>query len=112
MVDAVNDAIAHRLQFSILGTHIAPSIDDLMFVFGGKGAEALKTSNSQILEANAQAVADSVTGALSDPGFATSIQRATATNNKAGIKITPTLHDLIQRAGGQDKFNEFWGPKI
>lgn len=111
-VDALNDAISHRLGFTVLGQHIAPSINDLMFVFGGKGAEALKATNSARLEGDAQAVANSVTGALSDPGFATSIQRATAGRNKLGIKVTPTLHDLIQTAGGQDKFNEFWGPKI
>lgn len=102
-IDVVNDAIKNRLGFTILGQHIAPSLNDLMFAFGGKGAEALKSTSSELVGAGVTHVVQSGTDALSEPGFAASIQR---------INGNKSLHKLIDQAGGIENYNAFWGQKI
>ena len=68
-LDSVNDAISQRLGVTVLGQHIAPSLDDLMFLFGGKGAEALKTSGSTIIGQQVDKVIGAGTDAIVSPGF-------------------------------------------
>lgn len=120
---AVDDAIKHRLDFTILGQHIAPSLDDLMFFLHGPTSKFIPGTSK--LDETGQAIAgtaikvpeartSSVVGtafnsilsayhdALGDPGWAGAIERITGKSIAA----------LIREAGGLANFNEFWSNKI
>lgn len=98
-LDAVNDAILHRAPFlAVLGR----PLDNLMFVFGGKGAEALKAMPSHLVGQGIDAMLAQYDSALSEAGWASHIEHATGKTTRA----------LIREAGGMQGYLDFWGNKI
>lgn len=119
--DTVNDAIKHRLDFTVLGMHIAPSLDDLQFFLHGptetwiRGTGELDDAGniinrvkvpeakmSSVIGDNVSRMLDAYSTALGDPGFSAAVTRITG----------KSLAHNIRDAGGVANYNEFWGDKL
>lgn len=101
---AVDDAIKHRLDFTILGAHIAPSINDLMFFLHGPTGEGPvpETKSSAVLAGDFNGVLGAYHAALGDPGWAAATERIT------GVPVAKQ----IEAAGGLENWTDFWGHKV
>lgn len=100
---AIDDAIKHRLDFTILGAHIAPSINDLQFFLHGPvHAGTPETRTSDVVAADFNGIIHAYSSALTDPGWSAAISRITGKSQARNIAD----------AGGLANYNEFWGHKI
>lgn len=109
LMNTVDDAIRHRLDFTVLGMHIAPSIDDLQFFLHGPTKSVISGTDIKVPEAKVSgiigqqfnAILTAYHDALGDPGIAAATERITG----------KSVARQIIEAGGFKNWNDFWGHK-
>lgn len=99
-IDAVDDAIANHLDFTVRGHHIQPHLDDLAwFMHGpmhGEGSASARFGD------RVDDVKNGMTDALGRVGYSAAWEQATGVSTQ----------DMIEHLGGQEQYNKFVGNKV
>lgn len=100
VLNTADDAIRNRLDFTVLGHHIQPSLDDVAFFLHGptSGAEAASAKVGESVDD----VRNGAIDMMGRVGFDGAIERATG---------TPT-DDAVAHMGGVENFTTFWSNNI